>query len=107
MYIRPSPENIYTRDAEVTSSERQYILLSRPQAWKKHLISANVSDDDLNTTADLTLTTIRYSEDDIDRSLQGLSIDHLGALAVSVERLGLVRYNTDSSPFAHHPVTNA
>lgn len=54
------------------------------------MISANVSDDDLHKTTGLTLRTIRYSEDDIDRSLQELNIDHLSALAVSIERLDLV-----------------
>ena len=51
------------------------------------MTSANVSDDDLQTTADLSLKSIHLSERVIDNSLQGLNIDHLGALAVSVERL--------------------
>ena len=65
-------------------------LFFRPQAWRTHMTSANVSDDDLQTTADLSLKSIHLSERVIDNTLQGLNIDHLGALTVSVERLDCI-----------------
>ncbi|CAN0094322.1 unnamed protein product, partial [Laminaria digitata] len=57
------------------------------EAWTNHLISANVSDEDRNTTAGLTFGPIRNAEHDIDTSLQGLNIDHLGALTVMAKYL--------------------
>ncbi|CAM9648443.1 unnamed protein product [Laminaria digitata] len=57
-------------------------------AWTNHMISANVSDEDLHhTTTDLTFFGIRYSRADIVNSLQGLRVDHLGALAVLAKYL--------------------
>ena len=55
------------------------------------MISANVSNEDQHTAAGLTLRTIRRSTPEIAKSLQELSIDHLGALSVSFGHI-LVKY---------------
>lgn len=57
------------------------------------MISANVSDEDQHhTTTDLTFFGIRYSTADMINSLQGLRVDHLGALAVSTRRFDVHNY---------------
>ena len=48
------------------------------------MISANVSDEDLHSAVRCKLGGIRRSTSGIVNSLQGLNIDHLGALSVSV-----------------------
>ena len=55
------------------------------------MMSANVSDEDQRTAANLTLTAIRHSTPEVVKSLQELSIDHLGALSVSFGHI-LVKY---------------
>ncbi|CAM9799642.1 unnamed protein product, partial [Laminaria digitata] len=69
------------------SSIPHVCVFDTAQAWKAHLLSANVSDEDLNTINGLNLDTIRKSRKDIANSLQGLNIDHLGALAVMAKYL--------------------
>ena len=79
--------SIQYRDIGIIFLGRRNTFISRPQAWRNHMISANVSKKDRQTTAHLSTGAIRHSTDDIVSSLQGLSVDHLGALAVSIEHL--------------------
>lgn len=88
------PSNVHVRPLRVLmpreniihSLMRRNSFVSRPQAWTHHLLSAHVSDEDLNATAGLNMSSIHGKAHDIANSLEGLDVDHLGALAVSVER---------------------
>ncbi|CAM9367715.1 unnamed protein product, partial [Laminaria digitata] len=69
------------------SSTPHLCVFDTTQTWRNHMTSANVSEEDRQTTANLSFGAIRHSTDDIVNCLQGLSVDHLGALAVMAEYL--------------------
>ncbi|CAM9447993.1 unnamed protein product, partial [Laminaria digitata] len=69
------------------SSIPHMCVFDSAEAWTNHLLSAHVSDEDLNATAGLNLTSIHGKAHDIANSLEGLDVDHLGALAVMAKYL--------------------